>query len=745
MQKQPSAISRRQALIGLGTAIVASADTEPRPSGSGRAEPTTLRIDAVRVELVLSSLSQAILRLTLKFSGTRGLDTDPVLALSSKPRLLFEKGDMDPSQTIAWESRRVHITSSPLSVSIENSDGKSIQSFRISTDGSVTFQKSPGPVFGLGEGGPQFDRRGQEYTMRNGQFGPLLSTIGARMPIPWLISSDGWAVFFHQPYGIVNLSGSQYVFEQPDVAVENAVPLDIFFAVSDDPKEIVRAYAQITGFPHMPPRWALGYQQSHRTLSSREEILEEAKKFRDDKLPCDTMIYLGTGFCPSGWNTGHGSFTFNQRVFPDPKSIIDELHQQHFQVALHLTRPPKHLHGGVTDTAVSTDDMSDAAYYWARHLDVFRLGVDGWWPDEGDPLGPEARLTRNRMYWEGPIKERPNKRPFALHRNGYAGLQRYGWLWSGDVDCTWKTLRDQIPVALNTGLSGLPYWGTDTGGFVPTKEFTAELYVRWFQFSAFCPLFRSHGRNWKLRLPWGWNTGEVGPVESEAVPDPKELHNPQVEPICRKYLELRYRLLPYTYTAVRTAHETGLPVMRALWLDYPGDPEAVASGSQYLWGNDLLVAPVTEPGATSKRVYLPAGIWYDFWTGERTQGGKTLERPVDLATMPLYVRAGAVLPLGPVKQYTEQSSDQPVVLKVHPGTSSQSSVYADDGESFDYERGEFMRLSLKWDDSKSQLAVDLAPESKRVWPEYRSLYIELPSGEKRTGIEFNGKPIVVQL
>ena len=177
---------------------------------------------------------------------------------------------------------------------------------------------------------------------------------------------------------------------------------------------------------------------------------------------------------------------------------------------------------------------------------------------------------------------RPNERPFALHRNGYAGMQRYGaFLWSGDVYTTWETLRTHVPIAINTGLSGIPFWGTDIGGFVPTAEYTGELHVRWFQFGAFCPLFRAHGRDWHLRLPWGWNTGELGPMElrgyadGAANPDPRELHNPHVEPICRKYLELRYRMLPYIYTAARQCCETGLPMIRAMWLHHPDDPLAI--------------------------------------------------------------------------------------------------------------------------------------------------------------------------
>src|SRR5262249_2171656 len=210
------------------------------------------------------------------------------------------------------------------------------------------------------------------------------------------------------------------------------------------------------------------------------------------------------------------------------------------------------------------------------------------------------------------------------------GMQRFAsFLCSGDVQSTWETLKTHVPVAVNTGLSGIPYWGTDIGGFVPTKELSAELFVRWFQFAAFCPLFRSHGRTWKLRLPWGWNTGETGPVETpNAVPPASELHNTEIEPICRKYLNLRYQMMPYLYSAARESTVSGMPILRALWLHYPKDPAAVARGDQYLWGRDVLVAPVVEKGATERKLYLPQGAWYDFWTNERMEGGREISRKV---------------------------------------------------------------------------------------------------------------------
>jgi dienelactone hydrolase len=292
------------------------------------------------------------------------------------------------------------------------------------------------------------------------------------------------------------------------------------------------------------------------------------------------------------------------------------------------------------------------------------------------------------MYYEGSQALRPNQRVFALHRNGHAGMQGFAaFLWSGDVYTTWETLKTHVLVAVNTGLTGIPYWGTDIGGFVPTKEYTGELHVRWFQFGAFCPLFRAHGRTWHLRLPWGWNTGKLGHNEisnytgGAANPEESELHNAAVEPICKKYLELRSRLTPYLYSAVCEMHETGLPVMRALWLHYPDDATAVLRGDQYLWGRELLVAPVVEKGASTRNVYLPCGDWYDFWTEERMAGGREVSKAVDLATMPLYVRAGAILPLGPVKQYTEEVVDAPLTFVIYPGADGSFTWYEDDGKT----------------------------------------------------------------
>jgi alpha-glucosidase/alpha-D-xyloside xylohydrolase len=222
--------------------------------------------------------------------------------------------------------------------------------------------------------------------------------------------------------------------------------------------------------------------------------------------------------------------------------------------------------------------------------------------------------------------------------------------------------------------------------------------------------------------------------------DPRELHNAQVEPICRKYLELRYRMMPYLYSAVRECTQTGMPVMRALWLHYPDDAKAVARGDQFLWGRDVLVAPVLEQGATARSVYLPRGVWYDFWNGERLEGGREITRPVDLETLPLYVRAGAIVPMGPLKQYTAENVEGPTTLTVYPGANGAFLLYEDDGSSFNYRKGEWMGLEMVWNDARKALTVKLAGGSKLL----RKPELEVKSGNETRRATFEGRAVEVR-
>jgi alpha-glucosidase (family GH31 glycosyl hydrolase) len=734
-------MNRRQLLKGFGAGAAGLLPSTQRAAEGG------LRVAGQDVEIQTTSISEHTVQLTVRpIHGSEPMQDGSLVRENwGQPAATLRSAR---AQTVRAGGFKIAFSPDPISLTVATANGDRVQKIQVDSEsGAVDFLTGSAPMLGLGEGGPQFDRRGSVDKMRSGQGGYQLRTHGGRVPIPWIVGAApgaaSWAIFFHQPYGSFDFTRPQSRF----LPASASLPIDLFVVAARDPATIMAEYARLTGHPELPPLWSLGYQQSHRTLASREEILEEARMFRAKKLPCDTMIYLGTGFCPSGWNTNNGEFEFNKAVFPDPRAIFDELHAQHFKVALHVVIKARAMHGSVHDACdPKLPAEEQPSCYWAKHRDIFALGVDGWWPDEGDPLDAASRLARNRMYWEGPQLDRANERPFALHRNGYAGMQRYAsFLWSGDVYSTWETLKTHIPVAINTGFSGIPYWGTDIGGFVPTKEFTGELYVRWFQFGAFCPLFRSHGRTWKLRLPWGWNTGDPGPVEvtnsnGAATPDAAELHNAQVEPICRKYLELRYRMLPYLYSVVRESTLSGMPVMRALWLHYPDDPVAIARGDEYLWGRDVLVAPVVEQGATSRTVYLPHGVWYDFWTGERHDGGGEIARKVDLETMPLFVRAGGILPLGPVKQFTDQKVDDPLTITIYPGSDGRFLLYEDDGRSFNFRRGEWMGTQMNWNDARRTLSLHLA--GRMLAPARREMVVKL--GETTRTVAFEGRPMEIR-
>jgi alpha-glucosidase/alpha-D-xyloside xylohydrolase len=446
----------------------------------------------------------------------------------------------------------------------------------------------------------------------------------------------------------------------------------------------------------MPPKWALGYMQSHRELrdaklSPEELILNEVSTFRRKKIPVDAVIYLGTGFTPTGWNTEQPSFDFNPKVFTsDPKSVIDKMHAEHVKVVLHIVPWQRDklptLHGTIPPKPDEKLDSGHIANYWQQHVGLVRTGVDAWWPDEGDWFDLYERVKRHQLYYQGPLSTTPNVRPWSLHRNGYLGVAQWGgWIWSGDTESSWKTLEGQIAVGINHSLSLTPYWGSDILGFYTTEETSAELYTRWFQFASFTPSFRAHGRIWRLRLPWGWGLSDMGYHEGQkVVPPQSEMNNPNIEPIFRKYDDLRYQLIPYNYTLAREAHDTGMPLMRALWLHYPNDEKARAVGDEYLWGRDLLVAPVYTKGATSRDVYLPKGDWYDWWTHERQTGGQTVTSKVDLTTMPIFVRAGAIIPMDAVRQYMAQKVDEPTTLEVFRGADGSFTLYEDDGVSLDY-------------------------------------------------------------
>jgi alpha-glucosidase (family GH31 glycosyl hydrolase) len=742
--------TRRQALKRIGTSGAGFLLTR----GLIRGRTGDIIVAGKPVEIAVSALSPVTVRLTIQpiaGGAMRDLLLDGAVGPGGEGRSLSRLRVPERFEPVPAGDLAVKFTPNPPTLHVETRDGRSVQRFVLDAAGpGLSFLLGRGPLLGLGQGGPQYDRKGTTDAMRSGQAGYRLATHGGRVPIQWLVGTDGWAIFIHHPLGTFDFTGAEGRF----APAGDGLPLDIYVVASPVPAVIMREYARITGRAEMPPLWSLGYMQSHRTLAGPGEVRDVARTMREKKLPCDALIYLGTDFTPSGWNTHNGEFGWNSGNFPDPKGMIAELHGRHYKVVLHIVIEGRRLTGTVKDPCEPKDagpsgrtpdnrwpDDRSVPCYWPYHKPLAEAGVDGWWPDQGDDYDPPSRLNRNRMYWEGPQLWRPDERPFALHRNGYAGMQRYAaFLWSGDVQSRWETLRTHVPVAINAGLSGMPYWGTDIGGFIPTAKYTGELHVRWFQFGAFCPLFRAHGRHWHLRLPWGWDGGDGGPKETNTfTPDPGELRNSRVEPILRKYLELRYRLLSYTYSALREGCETGLPIVRALWLHYPDDPVAAARGDQYLWGRDLLVSPVVEKGATARRLYLPRGSWFDFWTEERLAGGREIDRPVDLETLPLHIRAGAILPLGPVRQYVDEPVEGPLTLVIYPGADGAFSLYEDDGRTFAYRKGDWMRIDMAWKDAERILTLGLAPGSRMRSPAERTIEVRLAGQKTSKPIVFDGR------
>ena len=729
-------------------------------------------------ELSLARISDCTMEIRL---GSASAVHPSTAMLADMPREEIWRGpvEMAPA-SLKVGDLRVEMVRSPLVITVYRKNGTMAQkiAWYNGNSGSMSF-KADGPIFGLGEGGGALDRSGKFQPMMDGYLAHDSTT---RVSTPVLIGADGWALVVANlqdwPAKLRNWREAGFLgeFDMRDGHGVFRNPMGdgsmrLFLIGSDQPTNTISELRRITGGAPMPPRWALGYMQSHRTLAGWSEVRQIAQNFRDKKLPCDALIYLSEMFCKSGWGNGKAPFSWNSSNFPNPSGNLDELHGLDFKVVLHATGYPSDLHGD--NIAEIGQDSSHIASYWQQHMPIFKTGVDGWWLDDGEELTTIGRMARHRMYYEGPLQARPNERPWGLHRTMTPGAQRYGgWLWSGDPNTSWAALSALVPSALSCGLSLTPFWGSDVGGFICTSDLSAELYLRWFQLEAFSPSFRSHGRNWHLRLPWGWNSGEAGPRESGVagapdanvvstgtdaaknagyshvfeeghVPKPEELRNAEVEPICRKYLELRYALLPYNYTLAREACDTGLPLMRALWLHHSNEPEAVKRSDEFLWGRDILVAPVLEKGAMERKLYLPRGQWFDWWTGEVYQGGREITRSVDLSILPLFVRSGSIIPVDPVRQFTSQTVTEPTELRIYPGADGSFTLYDDDGHTLDYLKNDGVRILMTWNDAAKTLVV--APVSKSAHEIKRSFKVRvMPAGQMAT-IEFHGEQMTASI
>lgn len=667
--------------------------------------------------LIISEMDTGIIRISI-FKNTDeskipALLTSSVLSGVTKGRIIYSSTRNNDHKLLDLDFLNISLSGWPEVIEIKDLKGNPLQTLKISGDlRSISFRRGSEVLTGLGGGHEGIDKRGHYYPMNLGQVKNDYAFYGASVPIQFLLSLENWALFLHKPFDAdfdLREEEAKIIFNE---AVSENEVIDLFFIHRDHPGKIIEAYYSLISYPLLPPKWALGYMQGHRTLNNAEEILELARTFRERSLPCDALIYLGTGYTPAGWNLGHGSLDYNPEIFDNPEELFDSLHAMNFKVLLHVNEPPVKLYGSF---AASEKDITEdhIRNYWIKHSHLMETGVDGFWPDEGDVLNPESKIARHRMYYEGPLSEDNNRRPFSLHRTGYPGMQKYGgWIWSGDTWSTWEALREQVAVGLNFSVSGSPFWGSDIGGFNPTPQLTAELYVRWFQFGCFTPSFRSHGRTWHLRLPWGWNQGNPGPVEMDfdlegrGSPDSSEYHNPLIEEICRKYLNLRYKLIPYNYSLAYEASQTGMPMMRPLWMEFSHDERVNPIEDQYMWGSEMLIAPVVEKGAFSREVYLPAGCWYDLWNNRKYHGNQKIRAFGGLGFLPVFIKSGAIIPQNAeIKSFTGTEVDK-LSIKIYTGEDGRFTFYNDDGVSNDYKKEIFDLIEFIWEDETSSLTVN---------------------------------------
>lgn len=697
-------------------------------------------------ELSIRKAGENSIRITLKPVSYKGdFPFSPALSSMQYPKPSVSLRKLDKTVNKQVGNLKVEIKANPLKILVRNLKNQLIQELVFLPGGNLSFKTGDQPILGMGEGGPkptrgvdwrkqaiQFDRRGSYDSMQ-----PRWQSdaYGSRNPVAMLTGTDGWGLFVVTPWVEVDLrakdKGVFIPWEPPAQTsvqgqrnqhlnqgkglppTDKIIPgsYDLFVFDAHQPKDLMKDFSVVTGKAAMPPKWALGYMQSFRTWDSDEQMIGIVDTFRNKKIPVDAVIYLGTGFCPKGWNQPQPSFEFNKNIFTgDAKDFVAKLHDRDVKVILHMVPWDRDklptLQGTIPTKPGEVQDDSHILNYWKQHVGLINKGVNGFWPDEGDWFNLFERIKRHQMYYQGSLYTTPNIRPWSLQRNGYPGIAQWGgWVWSGDTESSWKTLEGQIAVGINYSLSIGPYWGSDIGGFYSNKELTGELYARWFQFAAFCGSFRSHGRTWHTRLPWGWGLNYMGFVEDRVAPLESELNNPNIEPITRKYDELRYQLLPYTYTLAWEARNNGMPLQRAMWLQYPDDKEVRGMGTQFMWGPDLLIAPVFKKGAADWNVYLPSGDWYDWWTKEKISGGKYISRKVDLATMPIYARAGAIIPIDPVRQFVNEKVNEATNIKIFTGKNGNYTLYDDDGISQEYMDGKGSWISFAWDDQLKQLTL----------------------------------------
>jgi alpha-glucosidase len=510
---------------------------------------------------------------------------------------------------------------------------------------------------------------------------------------------------------------------------------DLYLFVAPTLSDSTHALLWLTGRPPVPPRWTMGYLQSRWGWVDKAYIDDALHQFLSRKLPVDAFIFDFEWYTttpdykvPPDGTAGFTDFGFNPKLFPDPVEQIKQFHDAGVHV-VGIRKPRlanadtlvmvRQKHWDFPASATGTDARAlrfanpDArAWYAAQTVPLLKDGIDGWWNDEG-----EFSYT-NFYYWN--VAQRaaedavqPSARMWTINRAFSPGMGRLGAAaWTGDIHATWQDLQRTPTSLLNWGLAGMPFAGCDIGGY--RGEDTPELLVRWMQAGTFFPIMRAHSqRPVKPRFPWLWGDEAEGAM--------------------RKTLDLRYQLVPVLYSLAHQTYETGEPTMRPLCMQYPADPRAADLSDEWLVGRDLLAAPVLAEGG-HRRVYLPDDVWYDFATGERVAGGRELDRDVPLDAVPLYVRAGSILTLGPVIQHTRDLPGGPLDVHVYPGRDGAFTLVEDDGATTAYASGNVRRTAFAWDDVRRVLSwTQTGPYAGNDC--FRTLRITVHGGRNATAVE----------
>jgi len=574
--------------------------------------------------------------------------------------------------------------------------------------------------------------------------------------LPFLVSTRN--------YGILWDNSSHTEFKSNETGMsfwsEVADAIDFYIITGKNADEVISGYRKLTGQVPMLPRWAFGYWQSKERYKTRREILDIAREYRSRNIPIDVIVQDWQYWGKYGWS----SMLWDESTYPDPKSMTDSLHKVfniHYMVSVwpHI-QPGCPLAAELDSSGLLFKDSywnkgriydaySEKArdIYW-KHLNkgLFSLGVDGWWLDATEPelnwvdslqaskkaivslgknsLGTFSRYLNSYSFftckgiYDHQRKTTDANRVVILTRSAWLGQQRTGAItWSGDIPSNFKTLKNQVAAGINFSLSGNPYWNTDIGGFFPSghggeyplginDKAWCELYVRWFQFGMFCPVFRSHGTGTPREI---WKFGEPGSIFYESL---------------LQWDQFRYRIMPYIYSMSWKMHNEAYTLMRGLPMDFPADKKVYNIGDEYMFGPSFLVKPVTEQQYFSIRTdtlaeqqmnrttfdstdfYLPAGsAWFDLFSGKRFEGGQTVHTPSPLEVIPVYIRAGSIIPYAPLMQYTTEKTEDPIDLRIFPGADADFSLYEDENDGYNYEKAAYSVIPVHWNDRDNTVTI----------------------------------------